>query len=864
MNWHPSILHMTSSTSSRAIRSVSRGAWLALLLLPAFVPGQVLTIQVGAPLPPTTALVQHGNTWSWRRGTNEPQGDWRTINDAGLDATWLSGAGGFGYGDPGILGEGTTLTGMRNVHSTLYIRREFNLGVSIDPTAELLLTVDYDDGFVVYLDGVELTRRNLSGASNSPVAFNALSITSHEASCCTAPVNPASVISFGPVGNRLAAGAHVLAFIAMSDDINSSDLHIIPDLVAAPSTSGGVVNNGAYALTTTNVLALSGSNTLAGSVRVTVNGDDVTFNPANGAWSASQALNPGWNRLYVAAHDANGQILSNLTQDVIYQTTSLTIGGTLLTDLIASNAGTVLYVTSNVAVPTNTTFEVADGAIVLVDAGRSIVAQNGGHVHVQGTFTDPVFFHIRGATNSTWGPLSASGTNSTLELQFAEIAYGQVNAINGAVGLVQDTTLRDFDPGSGAGTLGRPILMCNFANLFQVRRTHVLNYYECLVRNGLIEIEDCLFEQIVGDALDFDSAQPGSFTRRCTYRHGTRGNVDAVDIGPADLPGSTDTLITDCIMWNFPFDKGVSVGDQNSSHGIIVSNCLIYGCNAGVMAKDLCDVSVRNCTIVGNTSGFTNYNKANPGSPTGGGIITNSYNNILWNNLTTIGMANNGQLFADHNDFGSTNWPGDGNIDVDPLFVDAAVHNYRLQTNSPVRGAGRDGADMGVTYPLGGIPMRPLRFTVLGSNAPVLSWIDDSQNEDGVVVQRSTNQVDWEVIAILGPEVINHTDASAVIGQKYYYRAQHTNYVGVSRFSNLASGTRTATSPHLGIALTDGLVHVYFTAESNQSYRVEYKISLELTNWTTWTNILSAPAVRSIDLTNSAPDPTRFYRAVVQ
>jgi len=34
-------------------------------------------------------------------------------------------------------------------------------------------------------------------------------------------------------------------------------------------------------------------------------------------------------------------------------------------------------------------------------------------------------------------------------------------------------------------------------------------------------------------------------------------------------------------------------------------------------------------------------------------------------------------------------WPGAGNIDADPLFVDALARDYRLQTASPCRDAGR-------------------------------------------------------------------------------------------------------------------------------------------------------------------------------
>ena len=110
-------------------------------------------------------------------------------------------------------------------------------------------------------------------------------------------------------------------------------------------------------------------------------------------------------------------------------------------------------------------------------------------------------------------------------------------------------------------------------------------------------IEDCLFENIYGDGLDFDAAQPGTVLRRSTFRHGNLGNVDAVDVGPADLPGSFNVLIADCLMYDFPFDKGVSVGDNGQSFGTVVSNCLIYACQSGIMAKDSCDVTVINCTV---------------------------------------------------------------------------------------------------------------------------------------------------------------------------------------------------------------------------------------------------------------------------
>jgi len=141
---------------------------------------------------------------------------------------------------------------------------------------------------------------------------------------------------------------------------------------------------------------------------------------------------------------------------------------------------------------------------------------------------------------------------------------------------------------------------------------------------------------------------------------------------------------------------------------------------------------VRNCTIVDNRWGLTNYNKVNP-APTnsGGGITTNTYNNILWNNGITISMVNDSQLFADHNNFNNTNWPGEGNIDVNPLFVNPAGRDYRLSANSPCRGTGRDGSDMGAHFPVGAMMAlshpRIEAIDTMGANMIVRFWADNEK-----------------------------------------------------------------------------------------------------------------------------------------
>src|SRR5438552_7053607 len=181
-----------------------------------------------------TVLVAHSDSWSYRKGTNAPQSNWKTATDAGLDATWLAGNGGIGYADntPETANCQTLLTDMINRYTTLYMRRSFNVASSVDGTLHLQLRMDFDDGFIAWLDGVYLTNRFVTGAPTEP-AFSALANTSHESSLGNNAPQPAETYDFGPVGSRLSVGTHVLAIIGINNTLASSDLIQVPDLSLA-------------------------------------------------------------------------------------------------------------------------------------------------------------------------------------------------------------------------------------------------------------------------------------------------------------------------------------------------------------------------------------------------------------------------------------------------------------------------------------------------------------------------------------------------------------------------------------------------------------------------------------------------------
>ena len=158
-----------------------------------------------------------GDDWRYFKGTVEPPSNW---NEIGFDdSDWLSGPIGIGYGDSD---DATVLSDMLNGYLSIYARKTFTVA---DPSAvtELLFSIDFDDGFVAYLNGVEIARYNVIG---TPPPYNTAATTDHEAS--GSGTNPIEYydINLG----LLVAGTNVLAIQGHNKSLDSSDFSLIPRL----------------------------------------------------------------------------------------------------------------------------------------------------------------------------------------------------------------------------------------------------------------------------------------------------------------------------------------------------------------------------------------------------------------------------------------------------------------------------------------------------------------------------------------------------------------------------------------------------------------------------------------------------------
>jgi hypothetical protein len=174
----------------------------------------------------STGLIADGAVWRFFRGRSEPPANWK--DDAFDDAAWESGPAPIGY--PGSLVE-TLLADMQASYTTFYMRRAFVVETPARVTS-LSLLVSYDDGFIAYLNGVEVARRNAPGSSGSSVP--------HDGAATTFTADPIEqTLDISSFRNRLAAGQNVLAVHGLNLELGNRDCAIHPRLEARIDTGSG-------------------------------------------------------------------------------------------------------------------------------------------------------------------------------------------------------------------------------------------------------------------------------------------------------------------------------------------------------------------------------------------------------------------------------------------------------------------------------------------------------------------------------------------------------------------------------------------------------------------------------------------------
>ena len=174
-------------------------------------------------------LITEGDLFKYITPTSSVSSNWTNINYN--DNSWSEGSSGFGYSD------GDDSTNIPSGTISVFIRKDFTIS-DINNIVSLVLDIDYDDGFVAYINGVEVARANIDG---SPPSYNATTNTDHEAQIYVGGYPERFVID--NFDNILIEGTNTLSIQAHNISDTSSDLSIIPFLTAifTTDTDQGIV-----------------------------------------------------------------------------------------------------------------------------------------------------------------------------------------------------------------------------------------------------------------------------------------------------------------------------------------------------------------------------------------------------------------------------------------------------------------------------------------------------------------------------------------------------------------------------------------------------------------------------------------------
>lgn len=182
-------------------------------------------------LPKRFVLPAAGTGWRWRPGTSEassPVSDWRKTGFA-EDDSWNPATLPIGFGSVGNMIFKTLVSGMRGDHSSLFLRNKFTIAPGEIPPA-LQLRFMLDDGFVLWINGVEVHRENMPGESGDEPAISDEASSNYSEN--------ALVVETLEASGSLVEGINTVSIQLFNARAGSSDLGLDLQLISPASGVG--------------------------------------------------------------------------------------------------------------------------------------------------------------------------------------------------------------------------------------------------------------------------------------------------------------------------------------------------------------------------------------------------------------------------------------------------------------------------------------------------------------------------------------------------------------------------------------------------------------------------------------------------
>ncbi|MHC4707195.1 MAG: right-handed parallel beta-helix repeat-containing protein [Planctomycetota bacterium] len=282
------------------------------------------------------------------------------------------------------------------------------------------------------------------------------------------------------------------------------------------------------------------------------------------------------------------------------------------------------------------------------------------------------------------------------------------------------------DSGGGAGmvTLNWPADCSGVIANCRFEKNRASSHGGGLNLRGSVDVINCTFSGNIshdyGGGMSMQGHNNYSKIKNCTFQE----NISELDYGGGISVWSVDgeVTISDCVFVANEAQKGGAI-EFDTGADTIVSGCIFkenvargvdpHMARGGAIKILHCSLVINNCLFTNNSSShwggaIANYGVSRLGRPgpvvtnctfTGnsakwGGAIANLYysdpnitNCILWGDTASL---SGGEIYNTNHSYPSVsycdvqgNYPGLGNIDADPCFVNPDANDYHLRPDSP-------------------------------------------------------------------------------------------------------------------------------------------------------------------------------------